>query len=82
MKRCSHPDRVVSLTESGRMLVSCADCGAHGLTGTDEYPRREWCPTCSKARDDTGRLPIGFCGKTCLMAKVREQRLAGRTATV
>lgn len=46
------------------------------------FPTRDDCPTCNEKRDAIGRLPIGFCGPDCLMAKEREQRLAlkGRLA--
>lgn len=32
---------------------------------------RDDCETCSDQRDEHGRLPIGWCGSDCLMAKIK-----------
>lgn len=36
-----------------------------------DWRTRDDCPTCAAQRDEHGRLPIGLCGPTCLMARPR-----------
>lgn len=36
-------------------------------------PTRDDCPTCNERRDELGRLPTGFCGDDCLMAKEKNR---------
>lgn len=37
---------------------------------------RDDCPTCNEGRDRIGRLPVGWCGDSCLMARIRRGEVA------